>query len=71
MHGLEGQYCDDVNFVYLDVDDNATQQFKNALGYVYQPHLFLLDRDGNILNQWVGYVQGEELESAISNALSQ
>lgn len=71
MHGLEGKYCDQVEFSYLDIDDGSTQRFKEALGYRYQPHIFLLDADGNILNQWVGYVQGEDLESAIVNALSQ
>lgn len=71
MHGLETQYCEDVNFAYLDIDNPDTLKFKEALGYIYQPHIFLLDADGNILNQWVGYVQGAELESAITAALSQ
>ena len=71
MHGLESEYCEDVNFVYLDIDDRSTQRYKDALGYIYQPHIFLLDGDGNILQQWVGYVQGADLESAIVDALNQ
>ena len=71
MHGLEGEYCQDVNFVYLDVDDGNTRVYKDALGFVYQPHIFLLDGEGNIITQWVGYVQAEELESAIVSAIGQ
>lgn len=69
MHGLEAQYYDRVNFVYMDIDDPATSEFKQALGFRYQPHLFLLDEDGNILQQWVGFVPAEELEAAIDIAL--
>ena len=70
MHGLEAEYGDEVNFVYLDIDDAANDAFKQALGYRYQPHIFLLDGDGNILTQWVGPVTREELENAILGQLS-
>ncbi len=71
VHGLESKYCGEVNFVYLDIDDRSTQRYKDALGYFYQPHIFLLDAEGNIIKQWVGYVQGEELEGAIVSAIGQ
>ena len=70
MHGLEAEYGDEVNFVYLDIDDAANDGFKQALGYRYQPHIFLLDGDGNILTQWVGPVTREELENAILGQIS-
>ncbi len=69
VHGLEDKYKGQINFVYLDVDDGNTQRFKEALGYYYQPHIFLLDAEGNILQQWIGYVQQAELEAALINAL--
>ena len=71
VHGLESQYCSEVTFSYLDIDDNGTFAFKEALGYVYQPHIFLLDPEGNIITQWVGYVDEAELETAILDALGQ
>ena len=71
VHGLESQYCDQVNFVYLDIDDNSTFSFKEALGYVYQPHIFLLDPEGNIITQWVGFVDGETLEAALVDAIGE
>ncbi len=65
MHGLEQQWSDRVNFVYLDIDDSRTNTFKRQLGYQYQPHIFLLDGQGNVVKQWVGYVTQEELAQAL------
>ena len=50
VHGLEVEYFGKVKFAYLDVDDPANDEFKKALGYRVQPHFFLLDGDGNIVN---------------------
>jgi len=68
VHGLEQQYGEKVNFVYLDIDDARTDAFKRQLGYRYQPHLFLLDGEGNITQQWLGFVTREELETALQAA---
>jgi hypothetical protein len=62
---VEDKYEGYVNFVFLDIDDSRNDEFKNALGFRYQPHLFLLDADGNVVQQWVGFVEGEVLEQAI------
>lgn len=69
VHGLEDKYKGQMNFVYLDIDDPNTQLFKESLAYYYQPHVFLLDAEGNIIQQWIGYVQQAELEAALVSAL--
>ncbi len=69
VHGLEDLYGDQVTFTYLDRDDPATQVLRNQLGYVYQPHFFLLGPEGNLLGQWRGYVEGEALQQAILQAI--
>ena len=71
VHGLETKYCGQLNFVYLDRDDPDTNPFKEALGYTYQPHTFLLDPDGNVITQWVGFVGEAELEAAILGAIGE
>jgi hypothetical protein len=68
VHGLESTWGDRINFVYLDIDDPRTNSFKSALGYVYQPHLFLLDGEGRVVAQWVGYVESSTLEEAFASA---
>jgi hypothetical protein len=71
VHGLESRYCTDINFSYLDIEDPANDSFKQALGYRYQPHVFLLDEDGNLLNEWVGPVSEEEFVAAFEAGLAQ
>jgi hypothetical protein len=70
VHGLEARYSDQMNFVYLDIDDQNTNRFKQQLDYRYQPHIFLLGADGTILEQWVGFVPGEVLEDAFVRVLA-
>ncbi len=66
MNGLEGKYQGRLTFSYLDIDNPANKSFKNALGYKYQPHFFLLDGDGKILHQWVGFVPVEDFEAVLT-----
>lgn len=63
VHSLEVTYKDKIKFVYLDIDDPDTEEFKKALGFRYQPHFILLDSQGVILQQWVGYVSLEEFQA--------
>jgi hypothetical protein len=67
VHGLEAQWGREINFVYLDIDDDRNDQFKSELGYRLQPHFFLLDAEGNILQQWLGITPGSAFEVAFEN----
>jgi thioredoxin-like negative regulator of GroEL len=67
VHGLEVKYHEDVRFVYLDIDDDRTIRFKQALNYRYQPHIFLLDGEGRVVESWVGYVEESILNQALQN----
>ncbi len=68
MHGLEAKYAGRIDFVYLDIDDPSTTPFKSQLGYQYQPHFFLLDGAGNVLQQWIGFAGEGELDAALQLA---
>lgn len=69
VHGIENLYGDQVEFIYLDRDDPATQSLQQTLGYIYQPHFFLLDEDGKVLGEWRGYVEGSTLQMALVEAI--
>ncbi len=66
MNGLEGKYQGRLMMIYLDIDNPANKPFKDALGYKYQPHIFLLDGDGKIVHQWVGFNTVEEFETVLT-----
>ena len=70
MHGLEAEYYDRINFVYLDIDDPTNETFKDILDFRYQPQLILLDGNGQILYQWFGPIPREEFVLAFEDVLA-
>jgi len=71
VFGIEEVYRNRMNFIYLDIDDPANKNFISELGFRMEPHFFLVDKDGRILNQWLGYVRVDHLLEAINRALKQ
>jgi thiol-disulfide isomerase/thioredoxin len=69
IHSLEALYGNRMNFIYLDIDDPANFEHQRRLGYRYQPHFFLLDEEGKILRQWIGWILVDDLRNAIDAAL--
>jgi thioredoxin-like negative regulator of GroEL len=69
VHGLEAEYFGRINFVYLDADDRNTQAFQQQLGFFYQPEVYLLDENGNVLKKWVGFTSEEEFEEEFAKYL--
>jgi len=63
VHGLEAKYDGKINFVFLDADDPATDEFQAAFGFYYQPEFYLMDGNGNVLKKFVGYVSQEDFEA--------
>ena len=66
VHGLEAKYFGKIRFTYLDADDPATVDFQRALGFYYQPEVYLLDANGNVLQKWVGYTSEQEFEEVFA-----
>lgn len=60
VHGLEAQYTGKIQFTYLDVDDPATADLRQALRFRGQPQFVLLDGEGNVLQQWFGFVAAQD-----------
>jgi thioredoxin-like negative regulator of GroEL len=69
VHGLEAEYSGKVKFSYLDADDPNTDSFQRTLGFQYQPELYLLDGDGNILMKFIGYTSEDQLRSTFNQYL--
>ena len=69
VHGLEAKYFGRIRFTYLDADDVNTRTFQQQLGFFYQPEVYLLDGDGNVLQKWVGFTPEEEFESVFAQYL--
>ena len=69
VHGLEAEYFGRIKFTFLDADDSRTAGFQRALGFYYQPEFYLLDANGNVLRQLVGYVTEDEFRNSFDQYL--
>ena len=69
VHGLEAKYYGKIKFTYLDADDSRTKGFQRALGFAYQPEVYLLDGNGNLLKKWVGFTSQEDFEAVFAQHL--
>jgi len=69
VHGLEAKYYGKINFVYLDADNIGTEPFQRELGFSYQPEVYLLDGDGNVLMKWVGFTSEDKFEAVFAQYL--
>jgi thiol-disulfide isomerase/thioredoxin len=69
MNSLEDKYQDQINFVYLDIDDPANSLFKTLLADRLPPVFYLLDGEGTILAELKGQVTVEEFEALFASVL--
>jgi hypothetical protein len=71
VHRLERKYADQVAFVYLDVDDDATAPLQKQLRfYGVVPQFLLVDGDGHVFRQWFGTPTSVTLDEALQDALT-
>jgi len=69
VHGLEAEYGNQINFIYLDIDDQGNEQFLKELGFRYQPHFLLINGQGEVIQQWLGPVPEAEFREAFTTVL--
>jgi len=69
VHGLEAEYFGKVKFSFLDADDPRTDGFQRALGFYYQPELYLLDGNGKVLEKFVGFTDEGQLRRTFDQYL--
>ncbi|NOT07324.1 MAG: hypothetical protein HOP28_03875 [Gemmatimonadales bacterium] len=65
VHGLEQEWGQRVDFIYLDVADSANTAAKHRFGFRATPHFFLLGPDGSVQRTWQGRVERDTLAVAL------
>lgn len=70
VHRLEQRYDGQIEFVYLDTDDRAVAPFMEEMEMIARPHFYLLDAEGNIVDQWLGPIKEEVFAHAFDAALA-
>lgn len=69
VHGLEQTYGDEIDFVLLNIDDPDTLEAQRQYGFRVQPHFVLVDADGEVITQWLGYNSANVFEDAFAELL--
>lgn len=70
VHGLEQDYGDRIQFLYLDVEDPANDAVARRLGSRGQPRFYLLDGDGQVAASWAGPVREADFRVAFDRLLA-
>ncbi|PWH15179.1 MAG: hypothetical protein DDG60_06055 [Anaerolineae bacterium] len=69
VHGLEAKYAGQIDFFFLDASDPATSALQREYGFQYQPYFVLLDKYGQVVKRWNGFVREQEFEAAFESVL--
>ena len=66
VHGLEAKYYGRIKFSYLEISNPQNDGFREYLGFSIRPSFYLLDGEGKILNQWIGYQTQDQFEQVFA-----
>ena len=66
VHGLEAKYFGKIKFSYLEISNPQTADFQTYLDFRVRPSFYLLDADGKILHQWIGYQTQDQFEQVFA-----
>ncbi len=65
VHGLEREYGAHIDFLYLNIEEEATAAAQARLGFRATPHFFLLTPDGSVRAEWQGVHDRAVLDRAL------
>ena len=68
VHGLEQQYGDRVAFAGVDYYNQANRELVQQYRVVGHPTFVVLDREGQVVKQFVGYTPEADLDAALRQA---
>ena len=69
VHGLEQRYGDRVAFAGVDYHNRANRDLVRQYRVVGHPTFVVLDREGKVVRQFVGYTAEADLENALEEAV--
>ncbi len=69
VHGLEAEYGNCIDFVYLDIDDSANADAMRQFKFQAQPLFILLDGEGKELWRRFGRTSREAMEAELKGVL--
>ena len=71
VHGLEQQYGDRVAFAGVDYNNRANRDLVRQYRVLGHPTFVVLDREGQVVKQFVGHTPEADLDAALKQAVGQ
>ena len=69
VNGLEQEYGENIEFVPVNIDDPNSAALKQQYGFRYQPHFLLVDANGEVIEEWLGYTDAPFFEQTFDTVL--
>lgn len=69
VNGLEEAYGSQIEFVPVNIDDPGSAALKQQYGFRYQPFFVLVDADGEVIEEWLGYTDAPFFEQTFDAVL--
>ena len=72
MYALQADYSEEMEFIFVNIDEPESQPQMEQYGFVSgTPHLILFDGRGEIVRQWFGLFEREQVEIMFPDALNE
>lgn len=71
MHRLEAKYGDQIEFVWLNIDDGSTLAMRQQYDIVSRSQYVLVSADGQAVRKWFGYLSEAEVAQALDALLAE
>lgn len=69
VHGLEAEYWGQVDFIYIDRENPFNESAVSRFGVNTQPIFYVLDENGEVLEQWFGGTTDVEIRAILDTYL--
>lgn len=71
VHGLEDEYWEQIDFVYLDHTDSLNADMMVRYDFSWRPLFILVEADGTEVQRWFGFVEEQQFRTAFDALLNQ
>ena len=71
VHGLEQEYRNRIDFLYLNIADEANAEAERVYGFTSTPHFFFLRPDGSALANVQGVVPADSVRRFLDAQLGE
>lgn len=70
MNGLEDQFSDEIEFVWLDIDDSSSLPTREKYGIVQRTRYILVDESDTVILRWFGPLNEASITAEVADWLA-